>query len=49
MKNLATNKKSFMRVHADKVALDMVTMNLYMTFVRILGDKLIEVMKRKSS
>lgn len=27
-------------MHADKAVLDSATMNLYMTFVRILGDKL---------
>ena len=39
-KNLKTDNKGFLRTHADKAVLDTVTMNLYMTFVRILGDKL---------
>lgn len=36
------NNKKFMRSHADKAVLDLVTFNLYMTFYRILnlGEKL---------
>lgn len=38
--NLKTDNKDFIRQHADKAVLDTITMRLYMTFVKILGDKL---------
>lgn len=37
---MTKSSRNFIRMHADKVALDTAALSLYMTFVRILGDKL---------
>ena len=40
--SLVTMNKKFLRMHADKAALDTATFRLYMTFMKILGARMVD-------